>query len=403
MSRCIAIDGALEPSIESSPLLEGRDILCFSHDWSGDPLSKTHLMRLLAKRNRVLWVNSIGNRAPQATARDFRRILNKLTAAVTPIQEVEKNLFVLSPLVVPAWGSLLIRGFNSSLLAMQVRRAMRRLKFRKPINFVFNPAAGIVAGRLGEQAIVYYCVDEYTEFAGVNTQALVAVERELLDRADLVIVSAERLMQTKTGQRSSPVLVRHGVDYELFRTALDAQTEVPNVLTKLPRPMIGYFGLISEDWVDIPLLAHVAKSFPNASLVMLGKVAMDVSALKALPNVHLLGRQPYRSLPGFCKAFDVALIPFPVTEVTLSANPLKAREYLAAGVPVVSTAIPEVEVLGSAQVARNQDEFVAKIQLALVNPGNRIQRSKTMETESWEARLNEVERHLHFAQTNQAT
>src|SRR5215204_1863301 len=105
--------------------LRGRDILCFSHDWTGDPLSKTHLMRLLARDNRILWVNSIGYRAPTVSKADFGRILRKLKAATEPLREVEKNLFVLSPLAIPAWGSSRIRTLNSHLLRIQVRRAMK--------------------------------------------------------------------------------------------------------------------------------------------------------------------------------------------------------------------------------------------------------------------------------------
>src|SRR4029077_13500154 len=86
----------------TAPLRE-RDMLCFSHDWNGDPLSKTHLMRLLARDNRVLWVNSIGYRTPTASARDLTRAIRKLRAAATPLQEPEPNLYVLSPLAIPAY------------------------------------------------------------------------------------------------------------------------------------------------------------------------------------------------------------------------------------------------------------------------------------------------------------
>src|SRR5438477_12811002 len=100
--------------------LRGRDLLCFSHDWNGDPLSKTHLMRLLARRNRVLWVNSIGYRAPTASKADIGRVFRKLAAAMTPLREVEPNLFVLSPLAVPAYGVAAVRRLNASLLRLQV-------------------------------------------------------------------------------------------------------------------------------------------------------------------------------------------------------------------------------------------------------------------------------------------
>ena len=90
---------------------------------------------------------------------------------------------------------------------------------------------------------------------------------------------------------------------------------------------------MAEDWIDIDLMVHVAKHFSNGSMVLLGKVTTDISRLTSLPNVHLLGRKPFETLPAYCKAFDVAMNPFPINEVTLNANPLKVREYLAAGLP----------------------------------------------------------------------
>ena len=165
---------------------------------------------------------------------------------------------------------------------------------------------------------------------------------------------------------------------------------IPPEIAALPKPVIGYFGLIAEDWVDVPLLIHVARSFPNGSLVLLGKSTMDLRALEQEPNIHVLGRKPYSTLPNFSKGFDVAVIPFPISEVTLNANPLKAREYLAAGLPVVSTAIPEVEILGECLIGRTPDEFVEKLKEALISPGPEPARSAAMSSESWAARLEQI-------------
>lgn len=386
---------ARELTARPGRVLAGRDMLCFSHDWTGDPLSKTHLMRLLAKENRVLWVNSIGYRSPSlGSKRDLGRIVAKLKAVAEPIREVEPNLFVFSPLVIPAWGNPALRRLNARLLRWQVRRAMRQLRFRRPLNWVFNPAAGVLAGQLGEERVIYYCVDEYTAFKGVDTTALAEIERGLIDKADLVVVSAEKLLASKRSPHAPTVLVRHGVDFDHFAKTLRPETVVPPEIASLPRPIIGYFGLIADDWVDVPLLVHTARSFPTGSLVLLGKTTMDVSALAAEPNVHLLGRKPYSDLPAYCKGFDAAVIPFPVTEVTLNANPLKAREYLAAGLPVVSTDIPEVRVLPHCRIARSPDEFVAELRTALEKPGPQAEISESVRDESWAARLADVERHL---------
>ena len=382
-------------TILDQPSLTGRDMLCFSHDWTGDPLSKTHLMRLLARNNRVLWVNSIGYRTPSlGSKQDLARIVQKLKEASEPVREVEKNIFTFSPLVIPSWGTRALRALNAQFLRWQVRRVMRRLQFRRPINWIFNPAAGPLAGSLGEDRVIYYCVDEYTAFKGVDTAALAAIERALIGRADLVIVSAEKLLQTKRAAHVPTLLIRHGVDFRHFASALRPETIVPDEIAKLPRPVIGYFGLIADDWVDVPLLVHTARSFPTGSLVMLGKVTMDVSALEREPNVHILGRKSYEGLPGYCKGFDVAVIPFPISEVTLNANPLKAREYLAAGLPVVSTNIPEVRVLNHCLLANSPAEFVAHLNSVLSAPPPRAEVSESVRTEGWDARLREIERHL---------
>lgn len=372
-----------------STLLRGRDLLCFSHDWSGDPLSKTHLMRILARDNRILWVNSIGYRTPTASKADITRAFKKLKAATSPLSEPERNIFVLNPIAIPVYGRPRIRDFNRKLLRFQVKRAMRQLGFQRPINFVFNPAAAVVAGALGEEQILYYCVDEYTEFSGVSSSSLAELEQQLLCQSDLVIVSAERLFQSKVKTNPRTVLIRHGVDFDHFCKALDPKTDVPEDIQNLPRPVIGFFGLIA-DWVDLELMAAVAKKFSTGSMVLLGKATTDTSMLEQIPNVHLLGRKPYSSLPAYCKGFDVALMPFRINELTLNANPLKVREYLAAGLPVVSTAIPEVEVLGLCRIGRDRDSFIREVEFALQEPGPSVARSESIRSESWGARVDEL-------------
>jgi glycosyltransferase involved in cell wall biosynthesis len=380
-------------SSPSADVLRGRDVICFSNDWSGDPLSKTHLMRLLARDNRVLWVNSIGYRAPKASKADVSRAFHKLVAATAPITEPERNIFVLNPIAIPAYGNPRIREINRHLLRFQVKRAMRRLGFQRAVNWVYMPAAAVVAGDLGEDMLIYHCVDEYTGFSGVSARSIAELEERLIRRSDLVIVSSDLLYQSKVKINPQTVLVRHGVDHAHFRRALSPETIVPSDIAELPRPIIGFFGLIA-DWVDVDLMAHVALQFPEGSLVLLGKATTDVSALERLPNVHLLGRKHYDQLPAYCKGFDVALMPFRINDLTLNSNPLKVREYLAAGLDVISTAIPEVEVLNLCRIGRDRESFVREIRKALLNPGTNIERSEAVRGESWEARLDDIRGHL---------
>ncbi|WPB73165.1 spore coat polysaccharide biosynthesis glycosyltransferase ExoP [Archangium violaceum] len=372
--------------------LRGRDLVVFSNDWDGDPLSKVHIMRILSRDNRVLWVNSIGNRTPKANAHDVKRIWNKLSKFTEGIREVEPNLFVLAPLAIPFYGSELVRAANRELLRAQVLRAMRQLHFKRPISWSFLPASAPVSGRLGEEFVVYHCVDEFSAFSDTNGKHIAEMEEQLLKRADLCITSAERLRENKVRVNPDTVLVRHGVDFNHFVKACDPATVIPEDIANLPKPIFGFFGLVA-DWVDLEAIAATARAHPEGSVVVIGKVAPDVdpAVLKAEKNIHLLGRKPYSALPGYCKAFDVALMPFKVNELTLNANPLKVREYLAAGVPVVSSDIPEVRKVGLCKLARDTEDFVRKVDECLAEgAGPSRERAERIRHESWEAKVEEI-------------
>lgn len=374
--------------------LRGRDILCFSHDWTGDPLSKTHLMRVLARDNRILWINAIANRTPTVSGKDLTRIFRKLKNFAEPIREVERNIFVLNPLALPAYGHKIVRQFNQNFLLRQVKNAMRKLNFASPVNMVFNPAAGLLAGKLGESELIYYCVDEYTAFTGVAA-GLREIEEELFREADLVIVSAEKLFASKKHFNPNTFIIRHGTDWQHFRKSLDKETKIPDEIADLPRPLIGFHGLLA-DWIDYELLLKTSDRFRKGSLVLIGKITVDaekkIKILNKAPNIHFLGRQPYEKLPAFCKAFDVALNPFEINELTLAANPLKVREYLAAGLQVVSTDIPEARVLKHCLIGKDHTDFIEKIEFALQNPKPRKEISDSIKHESWEAKVEELRR-----------
>jgi glycosyltransferase involved in cell wall biosynthesis len=379
--------------------LRGRDLVVFSNDWDGDPLSKVHIMRILSKENRILWVNSIGNRAPRANAHDVKRIFGKLEKFTQGIKEVEPNLFVLSPLAIPFYGSDLVRTANRHLLRLQVLRAMKQLGFKKPISWSFLPASAPVSGTLGEEFVVYHCVDEFSAFSDTNGRHIAELEERLLRRADLCITSAERLRENKSKINPRTVLVRHGTDFRHFVKACDPATPIPADIANLPKPVIGFFGLVA-DWVDQEAIIATAKAHPEGSVVIIGKTTPDCddSALRAVPNIHMLGRKPYADLPGYCKAFDVALMPFKVSELTLNANPLKVREYLAAGVPVVSSDLPEVRKVGLCKIASSTEDFVAKVDECLAEgPGPSRERAEKIFNESWDARVEEIRHYVGAA------
>jgi glycosyltransferase involved in cell wall biosynthesis len=373
-------------------VLEGASIICFAHDWGGDPTSKTHIMRILAKRNRVLWVNSIGMRRPRASGRDLRRLAAKLRRSLAGCVEVEPNLFVANPLVLPLPGVALADQLNAGILAAWLRRLCRRHGLKRPILWTFLPNVHRLLGRLDEQMVIYHCVDEYAAFAGVSRESLIRMERDLLRRADVVFTSSQQLCEERRWLNPNTHFVSHGVDVAHFARALDPASVVPDDLRRLPRPIIGFIGLLA-DWVDLALLRGLALARPRWSIVLLGRPATDLAPVRGLPNIHSLGHKAYTALPRYCRGFDVGIIPFLRNELTLRANPLKLREYLAAGLPVVSTPIPEVARYdGLVHLADGVDAFVARIEAALDERSEAMARRRVeaVHGEGWDVRVEEI-------------
>ena len=372
-------------------MIEGHNIICFSNDWEGDPLSKKHIMLRLARKNRVLWVNSIGNRNPSASVRDLKRVLTKLQAFGGGCREVAKNIHTLSPLAIPFHGNAAARALNRHFLAWSVRRACKRLGFKNPITWSFLPTSGEVVGKLGEKLIVYHCVDEFSEFTGTDKNAILGMERDLLRKADQVLVSSGPLYETKKLHNARTSMVTHGVDIDHFRKACDPKVVVPADIAKLTHPVIGFYGLVA-DWVDLKLMRFLAVSRPSWSFALIGKVDTDCSAVEDLANVHFLGQKPYSALPAYSAGIDVAILPFAINELTLASNPLKLREYLAAGLPVVTTDIPEARRLGEhVRIGTSYEEFLEHIESCLARgAGPQVSISDAVAGESWDSKVEEM-------------
>ncbi len=371
-------------------------MICFANDWSADPLSKKHLMLRFARTRRILWINSVNNRRPRLARKDMRRIWEKLAGFKQGLKQVHDSIWVLNPIYVPFHGNPTVRTLNRQLLGLQIRRALSLLKIKRPVTYTFAPTSSDVAGTLGENKIVYHCVDEFAAFSDAGSE-VAARERELLKKSDVVLCSAAALFDRKKEYNPNTHLVTHGVDYEFFRKAVDPATRVAEELKGLPKPVLGFTGLLA-DWVDLDVIAELAKRHPEWSVVLIGRADTDISVLDGLKNVHLLGHRPYDRLPQYLRGFDVALLPFVNNELTINANPLKLREYMAAGLPVVASPIPEVaRYAGQVALAGTADEYENQI-LRLLEKGDlgpSAARSAQMASESWDAKAEQIESLLH--------
>lgn len=371
-------------------MIEHRNIVCIASNWYYDPTSKHHVMRELSRCNHVVWVNYHGSRRPSATGADLRAAAGKLRQFIEGPRRVSESMTVLTPLVAPWPGNRAAAALNRRLLVRQIRRVLAGLP-RRPVQvWSFAPDVGFLCGQFEEESFVYYCVDAFSEFAGYDRRAMLEAEACLAARADLVVTTSRRLFEDKQGLGSRTILVPHGVDAAHFAQAEHATP--PEDVAHLPRPILGFWGMV-EDWIDVELLAQAARAWPQASFVLIGEIKTDVSGLRACPNVHLLGRRPYSQLPGYAAGFDAALLPFRINDLTRAVNPIKLREYLAAGLPVVSTALPEVEPYRpDVHVARSSDTFVDICQSALAadSPAARAARRAAMQRETWPEKVRQI-------------
>jgi glycosyltransferase involved in cell wall biosynthesis len=254
------------------------------------------------------------------------------------------------------------------------------------------PHPGFLANAFNEAAVVYYCIDDYAALPDVDARAVAEMDAHLTNRADQVFVASSLMLQAKRRMKPSAVLAPHGVDVALFRTASDPQLPIAPAARNLRRPVIGFYGLI-EAWIDLDLIADLAARRPEWTFLMIGRLAVDAGRLTGLPNVVFAGPQPYQSLPTWAKAFDVAIAPYRLTRQVMHSAPLKLREYLATGKPIVAVAAPEIERLaGLVRIAGGAGQFITAIEDALCNDteADRARRIAAASTMTWDARIAEV-------------
>ena len=374
------------------------DIICFAKDWNEPKTSVNHVMEELAKRHRVLWVNSITTRAPDlGSANDLKKIVRKISSWFHGIQIIHNNIRVLTPVVLPFPRSKLAQHFNRWLTGALVRREAYRWGFQRPQLWIFPPNAVDYVGHCGESLIVYYCVDEFTAFSHLDPVFIRQKEDELLRRADTVFVVSEKLLATKAPLNTNTHFIPHGVNQALFRQALADTYPVAVELQPLPRPIIGCIGNI-YDYFDQEFVAATARLRPQWSFVIVGKIMTDVGLLRAQSNIHLIGMVPYERLPELCKGLLIGFVAYkPNHPFSLNCNPLKIREYLAAGLPVVSLDIPAARMLSDfVQIVHTPGEFIAVIEKHLMTETlkHKLTRSQAMQSESWMARVATIEHHL---------
>ena len=273
--------------------------------------------------------------------------------------------------------------------------------FAQPIQWFYTPMpAPAMIGAFGERAVVYDCMDELSKFRFAPTE-LVDRERYLMSSSDVVFAGGYKLSQSKAKYHGNVHFFGCGVDVAHFATARSADLEVPREISALTKPVIGYYGVIDER-IDYELLHDVATSLPEAELVMVGPVVkVDPKDLPQGPNIRWLGQRQYAELPAHVKGFDVCLMPFALNEATEYINPTKTLEYMAAGKPIVSTAVSDVvhNFTPVVAVANSNAEFVAAVRAAIESPNAELIKRglEQARSNSWESIVARMERIIRDA------
>jgi glycosyltransferase involved in cell wall biosynthesis len=352
-------------------------ILLSTADWD-NPFwtNKQHVaLELVRRGHRVLYIDSLGLRRPTVTTSDFGRIVRRLLRALRPPRQVRANLWVWSPLVIPLQGHALVRRVNRLMLAAGLGLWSRRLRMRHDLLWTYNPMTTRLFPTASFNTVVYHCVDAIEAQPGMPAREIAEAEAQLLAAANYCFVTAEHLLETRRSLSSNVHYFPNVADFDHFSKARDPLTQIPHDLACLPRPRIGFVGAISGYKLDLPLIRRVAESHPEWSIVLIGKVGegdprTDIEELHGLRNVHLLGPKAYEALPAYLKGFDAAILPNAINGYTRAMFPMKFFEYLAAGCPVVSTALPALHAYGHvAFLAETHAEFIGAVESSLRGDG----------------------------------
>ncbi len=375
--------------------------VCFSaQDWwyHNRAHSDFQLMRRVARERPVLFVNSIGMRmpAPGRTTQVTRRILRKARSVLRfmsrPLPDTP-GFHVITPVIVPLYGSEPLRRLNAWLVRWQVRLAARKIGIQlgDAVIMVTIPTAWDVVEPLPRAALALNRSDLHSAFEETDQALIRDLERSLLTHSDVVLYTSRSLMELEAPLSADrAVFLDHGVDLERFGGDVGRP---PAGLADIDGPVMGFFGGLDAYVVDLALLATVAREVPEATLLLIGDATGPIDELLALPNVVWLGFRPYEEIPAHGATFDVALMPWLRNEWIEHANPIKLKEYLALGLPVVSTDFPEVRFYDDVvAIADDEADFVRLVREALDGRavGTVESRRSRVSGSSWDRRAHEL-------------
>lgn len=338
-------------------------------DWD-HPLwtNKQHVAQTLANLGyRVLYIESTGSRGATFSTQDKIRIAKRLFNALRGPRKEANHLWILSPLLIPGAFTNYAKFINKLIFRAQVNAALLLIGLRKDILWTYSPNTIELLELSHWGRSLYHCVDAIDQQPLMNSRQIRQADAQLMSRCNMVVCSSRRLYARSKGFNSNTHYYPNAVDIELFARARFENIELSSDIRLIPSPRIAFIGSLVSYKVDFSMLELIANSFPHASLVLIGSIEegafkTDLSQLLSMKNVFYLGVKPYTSLPSILKGTTVAIIPALINNYTDYMFPMKFFEYLAAGVPVVTTGLPAIaEFRHWASICQDRSSFIQAI------------------------------------------
>ena len=314
--------------------------------------NKQHVaISLVELGHRVLYIDSLGLRPPTLAARDRGRLWRRLRRCLAGPRQVRAGLWVVAPLQLPLRAGARVDRCNRLLLGLSLWFARCRLRFRRDLLWTYNPRTASLLELRTYQRSLYHCVDAIDAQPGMDGPRLRRDEQQLCGVVDLVVTTTPFLQERCAPRARRCVQFTNAVDVDHFRKARDPQMSIPDDLERIPSPRLLFVGAIAAYKLNLDLLADLAASHPDWSIVMIGAVgegdpSTTLTPIAHCPNIHLLGPRSYGALPAYLRGAAVGLIPALINDYTRAMFPMKFFEYLAAGLPVVATPLPALEAHG---------------------------------------------------------
>lgn len=376
---------------------DGHGIVCFSGcDWwyHNRGLFCPQIMTRLAKHHTVLFVNNLAMRFPSMKEDKYasKKIIRKLLSLVRFLRRIDNKMYVFTPISLPFFEVPVVGAIMTYCLLLQVRLVMAFLSLRKPIVYVGCPPAWEIVKKLRRRYLIYQRTDIYEEMPGVNKSCIASWDDALTKAADKVLYVNSQLWRQGSERNRSSLLIGHGVDFERFADA-EQQEYVPEDIAAIPGPIVGFFGDIIEDVCDFSLLEKLAKTLPKMSFVLVGPISSNVSNLRKYNNIYFLGPKPYEQIPHYGKMFDVAIMPWKKNRWIELCNPVKTKEYLALGKPIVSIDYPELKPYKDIVYSvSNHDQFIDAVRKALdeSDPQLKQKRRERVRHETWDNKVRQI-------------